>query len=361
MKNDNDMEPENSRIGEAFRDAFRDFKADPSPEVWQKISNDPKFPGGHAKPRMNPNKYFIGGLALVIIVSVFLFTPLIKKTELVATEKAAVEKENTERTVISKQNPGNASQTVTFDSPENNANKAGQTREVKNPVKNLKEPAFTGAVDNLPEIMKIDSKQGFQSTLSTGNNDILNTAALVAPRPATHNYTREDELPGLSSSGPVSSTHDTSICKGESITLIAEGGDYYNWNTGETSASISVTPLGQTTYTVTVSTAFGKQVVRNIEVKVADCQNLRIPNAFTPNSDNQNDVFRITGYDIKDFSILIMSRTGQIIYESKDINEGWDGTIKGKPAELGVYIYQVRYVDSQGMLRRQNGQITLLR
>ena len=54
---------------------------------------------------------------------------------------------------------------------------------------------------------------------------------------------------------------DTSICQGESVTLMASGGTLYNWNTGETTASITVTPATSTTYMVTVSNGTDSAVV----------------------------------------------------------------------------------------------------
>lgn len=69
---------------------------------------------------------------------------------------------------------------------------------------------------------------------------------------------------------------DTSICNGQSITLTAQGGQYYTWSTGETGPTITVTPTQTTTYTVTVTAGNGCSLTDDITVNIFD---LPQPNA----------------------------------------------------------------------------------
>jgi gliding motility-associated-like protein len=70
-----------------------------------------------------------------------------------------------------------------------------------------------------------------------------------------------------------------------------------------------------------------------------------LPNAFSPNGDGLNDVFRPVimnqWVELGDFSIY--NRYGQRVYYSRDIQEGWDGTYNGQPAELATYFYIITF------------------
>jgi gliding motility-associated-like protein len=70
-----------------------------------------------------------------------------------------------------------------------------------------------------------------------------------------------------------------------------------------------------------------------------------MPNAFTPNGDGLNDVFGVVQkYDyVNQFHMSIFNRWGQMIYETSDINKGWDGTYKGNQCILGAYVYRIVY------------------
>ncbi len=87
----------------------------------------------------------------------------------------------------------------------------------------------------------------------------------------------------------------------------------------------------------------------------------RVPNVFTPNGDEVNDVFRVY-YNARQFSIRqfrVYNRWGQLVFESND-NTGWDGTFKGQPAASDAYIYQIAY-EIGGELVTLKGDVTLLR
>lgn len=80
--------------------------------------------------------------------------------------------------------------------------------------------------------------------------------------------------------------------------------------------------------------------------------NVYIPNAFTPNMDGMNDVFKpvISGGAIDSYEIIIMDRTGKEVFSSSNPQEVWNGTFKGSdylssPA-LFIYIVKVKAVES---------------
>ena len=64
---------------------------------------------------------------------------------------------------------------------------------------------------------------------------------------------------------------------------------------------------------------------------------LFIPNTFTPNGDQHNDLLVTTGNNIETFYMIIVNRWGDIVYSTNDINKFWDGRFKGNPVKQGVY------------------------
>ncbi len=156
-------------------------------------------------------------------------------------------------------------------------------------------------------------------------------------------------------------TINEEICKGEEIILTAPEGINYSWNTGSTAQSILVKPEESTAYSVLVDRVDREGTEVIIHVDVLEC-NIFIPNAFSPNGDGLNDKFRIKAYNAKDFRMQILSRWGQMLYDSSNPSEGWDGrTLDGDDCPTGVYIYSAVFVDEANVLRRFTGSVTLIR
>lgn len=85
------------------------------------------------------------------------------------------------------------------------------------------------------------------------------------------------------------------------------------------------------------------------------------PNAFTPNGDNRNDMFKIYSQGVKKFELQIFDRWGEIVFTSNDITIGWDGTYNGDLMTPETYVYTVRitYLDDKEIL--QKGSFVLIR
>ena len=66
------------------------------------------------------------------------------------------------------------------------------------------------------------------------------------------------------------------------------------------------------------------------------------PNAFSPDGDGINDLFKISGQGMNDFQIEIFNRWGQMVYKSNDLSNGWDGTFKGKNLPTGTFVYKIK-------------------
>jgi len=86
-----------------------------------------------------------------------------------------------------------------------------------------------------------------------------------------------------------------------------------------------------------------------------------VPNAFTPNNDALNDYFQPYGLNILAYDMKIFDRWGKMIFESKDLNFGWDGKVDGNKAQHGVYAYTLYYKDALKKEHTVYGQVTLIR
>ena len=102
--------------------------------------------------------------------------------------------------------------------------------------------------------------------------------------------------------------------------------------------------------------------VGQVNIKVIDITQLEIPNAFTPNGDGINDHFkiRVTGY-FKSDGLKIFNRWGQLVFETRDLSNEWDGTIKGNPLAIGTYYWVIEGLDVEGKRLRKSGSVTLIR
>jgi len=99
-------------------------------------------------------------------------------------------------------------------------------------------------------------------------------------------------------------------------------------------------------------------------VKVIDNLQLYVPNSFTPNDDGINDYFmpKGTGMKAENYTMDIFSRAGLNVFTTKDINEGWDGKVKGQFMKDATYIYKIRVVGMNGEGRKEfTGYFTLIK
>ena len=85
------------------------------------------------------------------------------------------------------------------------------------------------------------------------------------------------------------------------------------------------------------------------------------PNAFTPNGDGFNDEFLIKGSFIDRYHLMIFSRWGSKIFETRDIQHGWDGTYQGDQVPEGVYVFRVIATGFDGRKISRTGTVTVIR
>ncbi|WP_344823957.1 PKD domain-containing protein [Rurimicrobium arvi] len=164
--------------------------------------------------------------------------------------------------------------------------------------------------------------------------------------------------------------NDTSIVQGETITFNGFSGSNYLWSPSKYLSDPTIAnPVGTFLDTGTfiyIVTAKSEQTGcpgrDSMKVHVYSGPSLAMPNAFTPNGDGKNDRFRpiIIGYrEILYFRIY--NRYGQLMFESKSMDGGWDGTFHGQEQEVGVYYWLLSAKDRYGKEELIKGDVSLLR
>ncbi|HOY30591.1 MAG TPA: gliding motility-associated C-terminal domain-containing protein [Bacteroidales bacterium] len=162
--------------------------------------------------------------------------------------------------------------------------------------------------------------------------------------------------------------HELPSCPGlnnGTITPVISGGTppyQYLWSSGENDPQLSSLTNGVYSVTVTDSKSCTRTGTIDFNV-VDDCIDpvLYIPNIFSPNGDNHNDVFYIRGQQISEMHLMIYDRWGEKIFETDDATIGWDGTFKGKEMPSDVFVYHVVITMNDGSEIRKKGNLTLVR
>lgn len=103
-------------------------------------------------------------------------------------------------------------------------------------------------------------------------------------------------------------------------------------------------------------------VMRSAEEEpVIEADQFFIPSAFTPNGDGLNDLFFVkANFQPRSFEMTILNRGGDALFQTRDMNIGWDGQLHGKLLPHGVYVCIIKYKDSQGNEHKQQGQVLLI-
>ena len=127
--------------------------------------------------------------------------------------------------------------------------------------------------------------------------------------------------------------------------ILAAGNDFNNsylWNSGETTPGIIIDSTGL--YGVVVTSPQDCESSDTVQILWGG-EPFHLPNAFTPDSDGMDDFFGpVARYDyVKRYHMSIYNRWGQLLFETTDINQGWDGTYQGSQCITGAYIYRIVY------------------
>lgn len=171
-------------------------------------------------------------------------------------------------------------------------------------------------------------------------------------------------LPNISIATP----DHSSYCIGDTLTLNASGGTSYNWaNNTDTivfeGQELKTMVYGYNNlYLLRGTDAHNCVNTDSISITAQACCNIWMPNAFSPNGDGLNDKFKpqTTGHP-KEYAMYIYDRWGKTVFLSFRIEEGWDGTENGKPANIDTYYWRIKGTCVNGEKINMKGDLTLVR
>ncbi|MBK7959220.1 MAG: gliding motility-associated C-terminal domain-containing protein [Bacteroidetes bacterium] len=153
-----------------------------------------------------------------------------------------------------------------------------------------------------------------------------------------------------------------SLCEALQDTIQLDAGVYtsYLWMPdGQKTQQITITKAG--VYSLEVLNDQGCKAKDSTKVLEVCKPVLFVPNAFSPNGDGRNDVFKVYGAFIKQIHWMVFNRLGELIREGRNMDDTWDGLYHGEPAPNGVYIYTVEAEGQNGDKLEEKGSLTILR
>jgi|GEM_PF-6343662 len=140
---------------------------------------------------------------------------------------------------------------------------------------------------------------------------------------------------------------------------------YYSWSpaVGLSDTAISnpvATPPVDTRYILKAMTQDGCVTSDSISIRLNENSIIMVPNAFVPGSYNSTLKVILKGIARLRY-FRVYNRWGKVVFESKNITDGWDGTIGGVDQPAGVYVYEAEAVTDKGKVIQKHGNVTLLR
>jgi gliding motility-associated-like protein len=156
---------------------------------------------------------------------------------------------------------------------------------------------------------------------------------------------------------------DTTICNGQP-TLLTPLSSFKNylWSNSEITKQITITSTG--TYWLQVTNNDGCNAKEYIDVKSKEgcIQAVYFPNAFTPNGDGLNDVFKATVFGtLKNFYLVIYNRFGQKVFETHHLSTGWNGRVHDAASDSGSFVWYSEYQFDNQPSKTIKGAVTLIR
>ena len=153
------------------------------------------------------------------------------------------------------------------------------------------------------------------------------------------------------------------------FTDLSIGADLWLWDFGDSTTANDQHPThvytdtGTFTVWLRIENLFGCTDSAAKPVKIKDVYTFFAPNAFTPDGDGINDVFSPQGHaiDEDEYTLYIFDRWGELIHETHDYYEGWNGTVNGTLVQIDVYVWKVDLKDIYGVNHKYTGRVSVIR
>lgn len=235
-------------------------------------------------------------------------------------------------------------------------------------------PDITLQISSLPDtcntgkgslsVQAVGGTPPFQYAWSTGNSSPFLNQLFKG----TYTITVTDNA-GCSSlqTGEVTDTGYFSIDLGRDFTICGPGqillnpGNFnqYIWQDGSSLSTYEVFQPGM--YTVHVENANGCNATDSIRIEENCLLDVLLPNAFTPNGDGYNDLFKGTGTALTDFQLEVYNRWGILLFHTDDISVGWDGSYNSRQSPQGLYAWKMIFTISGSEQVQKQGSVFLIR
>lgn len=181
------------------------------------------------------------------------------------------------------------------------------------------------------------------------------------------NFIKVVDVPNVTIIPPGQLASDTTIKFGEQVVLTGTNAVHFSWSpnyniSALTGSITTVNPHQTTQYILTgynSSKCFSSDTINVIVIE--DCGEMYVPNAFSPNGDGVNDELRVRGICLETLTFMIFNRWGEKVFESNDINVGWDGTYHGEKMNTAVFVYRLEGKTYSGKGFSLKGNVTLIR
>ena len=158
---------------------------------------------------------------------------------------------------------------------------------------------------------------------------------------------------------PIFLGNDTTLCPGDKIVLSPGTYRTYRWQDNSVLSNYVVTNPG--IFTLEATDDLACVLTGTIKI-IGDCGFIFFPNAITPNNDARNDFFGPLGIlsTVKDYSLLIYNRAGQLVFKSTDPFTKWDGKLQGNRVVPGTYVWIATYSNKGKSNILQKGTVTVI-
>ena len=149
------------------------------------------------------------------------------------------------------------------------------------------------------------------------------------------------------------------IWKNESFTFVADD-NYTTLTFGNFYTSDETTTM---TMVQAVTTGNAYFFIDKVELIPEEAEvHIEMPNVFTPNEDGTNDTYQpVSIQGVNHYHLVILNRWGEIMFETNDSTQGWDGQFNGMNCSSGTYFWRVEYSDLDNSENLKNGFLTLVR
>jgi gliding motility-associated-like protein len=213
----------------------------------------------------------------------------------------------------------------------------------------------------------LNARKGFSSYLwQNGSRD----STLMVTQPGKYFVTVTDACGGIfrdtiivGSNPPIlfDAGPDRVKCENDPVQLTGTPGfARYLWNNNDTTSTITVDKAGL--YWLQVTDDNGCVGKKFVTVSLKECSLFYIPNAFTPNHDGLNDIFKpVISGNLVHYSFAVYNRYGQKVFESTNLSQGWDGSFYNRKNLIGVFVWTCSYQFSGLKMENKRGTVMLIR